>query len=144
MHVLGPPFQCMDKGVIIDDDSLPINMITVKGENLQLYCSVHGFVLCRFEFHSTWNISSPHFNGSVNIHDNFTNPNYYLAVYQSENLCIFINQLTIHNVSLHLNGAILTCIESIDENGSQQPVYSSHNISMSEFEMTFIDMHETA
>ena len=134
----------MDKGVIIDDDSSPINMITVKGENLRLYCSVHGFVLCRFEFHSTWNISSPHFNGSINIHDNSSNPSYYLAVYQTENLCIFINQLTIHNVSLHLNDAILTCIESIDENGSQRPVLSSHNISMSEFEMTFIDMYETA
>ena len=104
----------MHPGMIIR--SPPNNVTTVKGESLQLYCSVHGFVLCDSCFHSTWNISSPGFNGTINIQDNSSNPNYYLAVYQTEDHCVFINQLTINNISLHLNGAILTCIESV---GSQ-------------------------
>ena len=121
----------MDPGIIIE--SPPANMIAVKGENLQLNCSVHGFILCHFTIHSTWNISSSHFNGSINIHDNSTNPNYYLAIYQTEDYCVFINQLSIRNISLDLNDAILTCIESIDENGSQRPVLSSRNVSLSEY-----------
>ena len=113
-------------------ESPPSNMLTVKGADLQLYCSVHGFVLCDLTFYNTWNISSPH-NGSRNIHDNFTDPIYYLiAVYQTENFCIFINQLTIRNVLLDLNGAILTCIESIDEYGTQ--LLSAHNVTMSSSE----------
>ena len=117
MYVLDPPFECMDPGIIIE--SPPANMITVKGENLQLHSSVHGFVLCHFAIYSSWNISSSHFNGTISIHDNSTNPNYYLAVYQTEDNCVFVNQLTVCNISLDLNGAILTCIESIDEYGSQ-------------------------
>ena len=128
MYVLDPPFECMDPGIIIE--SPPANLTTVKGENLQLQCSVHGFILCYFTIYSSWNISSPHFNGSTNIHDNSTNPNYHLAVYQTEDYCIFINELTVRNISLDLNGAILTCIESIDEYGSQ--VVSACNVKMSE------------
>ena len=128
MHVLDPTFECMDPGIIIE--SQPVNMITVKGENLQLHCSVHGFVLCHFTIHSIWNISSSQFNGSTNIHDNSTNPNYYLAVYQTKDYCVFINKLTVRNISLDLNGAILTCIESLDEYGSQ--VVSTFNVKMSE------------
>ena len=111
--------------------SPPSNMTTVKGEYLQLFCSVHGFVLCDSPFYSIWNISSPKFNGSITIHDNSTDPNYSLAIYQTQDYCIFINQLIIHNVSLDLNGTILTCIESIDENG-RQPLSPPHNVTMSE------------
>ena len=118
----------MNPGIIIE--SPPAHMITVKGENLQLNSSVHGFTLCHFTIYSSWNISSLHFNGSINIHDNSTNPNYYLAVYQTEDNCVFVNQLTVRNISLDLNGAILTCIESIDEYGSQ--VVSACNVKMSE------------
>ena len=128
MHVLDPSFECMDPGIIIE--SPPANMIIVKGENLQLHCSVHGFILCYFGIYSSWNISSLHFSGSINIHDNSTNPNYYLAVYQTEDICVFVNQLTVRNISLDLNEAILTCIESIDEYGSQ--VVSTFNVKMSE------------
>ena len=112
-------------------ESPPPTMITVKGECLQLFCSVRGFVLCYSPFYSIWNISSPKFNGTINIHDNSTDPNYYLAIYQTEDYCIFINQLTICNVSLNLNGAILSCIESIDENG-RQLLSTPHNVTMSE------------
>ena len=111
--------------------SPPSNMTTVKGEYLQLFCSVHGFVLCDLSFYSIWNISSPHLKRIISIHDNSTDPNYYLAVYQTEDYCIFINQLTIRNVSLDLNGAILTCIESIDKNG-RQLLSTPHNVTMSE------------
>ena len=123
-----PPVDCMYPGMIIQ--SPPTTMTTVKGECLQLFCSVHGFVLCDHTFYSIRNISSPKFNGSINIHDNSTYPNYSLAVYQNEDYCIFINQLIIHNVSLDLNGAILTCIESIDEYGRQ--LLSARNVTMSE------------
>ena len=114
-------------------ESPPPNMTTVKGECLQLFCSVRGFVLCDSESpsYSIWNISSPKFNGTINIHDNSTDPNYYLAVYQTEDYCIFINQLTVCNVSLDLNGALLICIESFDKNG-RQPLYIPHNVTMSE------------
>ena len=128
MHVLDPTFECMDPGIIIEPP--PADMITVKGENLQLHCSVHGFALCHFTIHSTWNISSSHFNGTINIHDNFTDPNYYLAIYQTEEYCVFINQLIMHNVSFDLNGAILTCIESTDEYGSH--LISAFNVTLSE------------
>ena len=127
IHVLGPPVVCMNPGVIIK--SPPSSMITVKGENLKLNCSVNGTVLCNFNLYSTWNISSCHINRSINIHDNSTNPNYHLAVYQTKD-CEFINQLTIHNISLDVNEAILTCIESADENGKQ--LLSSSNVKMSE------------
>ena len=106
--------------------SSPNNVSTVKGECLQLYCLVHGFVLCDSPLYSTWNISSPGFNGTISIHDNSSNPNYYLAVYQTYQ-CVFINQLTIHNISLDLDGAILTCIESI---GSQQSF--AHSVTLGE------------
>ena len=112
-------------------ESPPPTMITVKGQCLQLFCSVRGFVLCDSPFYSIWNISSPKFNGTITIHDNSTDPNYYLAIYQTEDYCIFINQLTICNVSLNLNGAILSCIESIDENG-RQLLSTPHNVTMSE------------
>ena len=128
IHVLDPPVECMDPGMITE--SPPANMITVKGENLQLHCSVCGFVLCYFPFYSTWNISLPYFNGTINIHDNFTDPNYYLAIYQTEEYCVFINQLIIRNVSFDLNGAILTCIESTDEYGSH--LISAFNVTLSE------------
>ena len=112
-------------------ESPPPNMTTVKGGCLQLFCSVRGFVLCDPPFHSIWNISSPKFNGTINIHDNSTDRNYYLAIYQTDDYCIFINQLTICNVSLDLNGAVLICIESFYKNG-RQPLSISHNVTMSE------------
>lgn len=113
-------------------ESSPTNMTTVKGEYLQLFCSVYGFVLCGPPFYSIWNISSPHFERIISIHDNSTDPNYYLAIYQTEDLCIFINQLTIRNVSLDLNGTIFTCIESLDENGRQLLWKSTRNVTLSE------------
>ena len=135
MHVLGPPVQCMEPGIIIEPP--PANMITVKGENLQLHSSVHGFILCHFGIYSSWNISSLHFNGSLNIHNNSTNPNYYLAVYQTEDYCVFINQLIIRNISLDLNEAILTCIESTDEYGRQ--LVSSSNVKIKVIFTTCMD-----
>ena len=128
IHVLDPPVDCKDPGMIIE--SSPSTMTTVKGECLQLYCSVYGFVLCNPPFYSIWNISSPKFNGSITIHDNSTYPNYYLTVYQTEDYCIFNNQLTIQNVSLDLTEAVLACIESSDEYG-KQPL-SARNVTLSE------------
>ena len=127
--ILDFPIDCKEPGMIIEP---PLsNMITVTGECIQLHCSVHGSILCYVSYYSVWNISSPHFNRSINIHDNSTDPNYYLAVFQTEDYCIFINQLMIRNVSLDLNGAILTCIESIDEYGKQ--LFSARNVTMSEY-----------
>ena len=132
MYVLDDPDHCKDPGMIVELS--PRNMITVKGEYLQLFCSVHGFVLCDpTTFYSIWNISSPHFKRIISIHDNFTDPNYYLAVYQTEDLCIFINQLTIRNISLDLNGAILTCIESIYIGENERKLLSTSNVTMSEY-----------
>ena len=89
IHVLDPPVDCEDPWVVIE--SLATIMTTVKGECLQLLCSVHGFVHRDVTIYSVWNISSPKFNGSINIHDSSTYPNYYLAVYQTEDYCIFNN-----------------------------------------------------
>jgi len=113
---------CEEPGKIVKPP--PSNIITVPGEHLQFTCLVEGRE--DSSFYSSWNVSS--FNASSqqsevkNIHDNFTNPNYLVTTYpivMSPTNCEFANQLTILSVSLELNGANFTCIESLDEDGKE-------------------------
>ena len=63
----------------------------------------------------------------INIHDN-SSSQYHIYVYDSPDLtrCILFNQLIILNVSEEQNNTDYTCIESIDEDGTQ-PIFPQDN-----------------
>ena len=118
------PFVCEVSGEIMDLS--PSNIIVVQGEYLEFRCTVKGMV---YDFHNSWNVSFPSSQQEININNNSTDP-YRIAIY-SINLigCTFTHQLIIQTVPSELNGANLSCIESIDEYGMEPVSQQSTKIS---------------
>ena len=119
--ILIGPVACKDPGMVIE--SPPREIITVKGQDILLNCSVKGTVsssLC-----SSWNVSFPpsQHRQDMNIHDNSTNT-YHVAIYTTD-LCIFVNRLIILNASLEQNNTTFSCIESVHQNGIE-PLYRNN------------------
>lgn len=76
-------------------------------------CLAQGEVLSSLG--SSWNVSTSQYGEAINIQDNYTDPNYRIAVYQIDYIkCILANQLLIYNITQDL---YLTCIESAFEHG---------------------------